>query len=534
MTQKLLFSLVGGLLCLPGSAFDRREITYGEIATTERTPANWMTYSGDYRGWRNSTLDQVNQRNVHQLGLRWVFNNGQTAKLETTPLVIDEVMYLSLLNNEVYALDARTGRQLWVYRRTDVLKRTHINGGVNRGVAAVGRYIFLATLDAHVVALDAKTGAVIWDIKAAEPIEGYYFTLAPLVVKDKVVVGVSGGEYGIRGFIDAYVAETGKLAWRFRTIPGPGEPGHETWQGDSWKTGGGPAWVTGTFDRSLNLIYWGVGNPGPDFYGKEREGDNLYSDSVVALDADTGKLRWHFQFTPHDVDDYDATIVPVLLDGEVKGRKRKLLVEANRNGFYYVLDRETGEFLLATPFVKVTWAKGIDAKGRPVLSDDPQLTSDTRQVCPGLFGGTNWQSPSYSPQTGLFYFTRRDECLIHLPKASPYKTGELFWGGGTKSIPDGEQRFGGLVALNPLTGEKKWEFRHFAPSWAGVLSTAGGLVFSGDNDGYFIALNGTTGRVLWKSALGGPITAAPITYSVKDQQYVAIASRSGIFVFALP
>lgn len=333
------------------------------------------------------------------------------------------------------------------------------------------------------IALDAKTGAVIWDTKAAEPTEGYYFTLAPLVVKNRVVVGISGGEYGIRGFIDAYDAETGKLAWRFRTIPEPEEPGHETWQGDSWKTGGGPAWVTGTFDPSLNLIYWGVGNPGPDFYGAEREGDNLYSDSVVALDADTGKLRWHFQFTPHDVDDYDATIVPVLLDAEVKGIKRKLLVEANRNGFYYVLDRGTGEFLFAKPFVKVTWAKGIDARGRPILSDDPQLTSDTRQVCPGLFGGTNWQSPSYSPQTGMFYFTRRDECLIHLPKASPYKRGDLFWDGGTKSIPDGEQPSGALVALNPLTGEKRWEFRHFVPSWAGVLSTAGRLVFSGDNDG---------------------------------------------------
>ncbi|MBI3684048.1 MAG: PQQ-dependent dehydrogenase, methanol/ethanol family [Acidobacteria bacterium] len=535
MIMRSLSYLICAFLIAAEGTLALREVTYEEIATAAKEPQNWLTYSGDYRGWRYSALDRVNKRNVKQLGLRWVFNNGQTGKLEATPLVIDSIMYVPLLNNEVYALDGRTGREIWAYRRPSVLRSpSHINGPISRGVAALGGRIYLATLDAYVVALDARTGALIWETKAAEPSQGYYFTLAPLAVKDKIVVGVSGGEYGIRGFIDAYDAATGKLAWRFYTIPGPGEPGNETWKGDTWKTGGGPAWVTGTYDQGLNLIYWGVGNPGPDYYGKDREGDNLYTNSVVALDTDTGKLRWHFQFTPHDVDDYDATIVPVLLDADVDGQRRKLLIEANRNGFYYVLDRENGTFLLAKPFVRVTWAKGIGPDGRPILSDDPQLTGSSRQVCPGLFGGANWPSPSYSPLTGLFYFTLRDECLIHLPKAMPYRVGDLFWGGGSKSIPDGPRPSGAVMALNPLTGNKKWEFRHFSVSWAGVLTTAGGLVFSGDAEGYCMALNALTGQVLWRTSLGGPITAAPITYSVNGKQYVAIASRSGVFAFALP
>jgi len=531
-----LFSLfVCSLLAATDGPAPFREVTSDEIVNSSKEPQNWLTYGGDYKGWRNSSLDQINKTNVKQLGLQWVFNNGQSVKLESTPLIVDGVMYVPLINNEVYALDARTGRQIWVYRRPSVLQSpSHINGPISRGVAVLGGRLYLATLDAYVVALDARSGTMIWETKTAETTQGYYFTLAPLAVKDKIVVGVSGGEYGIRGFIDAYDAATGKLAWRFHTIPGPGEPGNETWLGDSWKTGGGPAWVTGTYDPGLNLIYWGVGNPGPDYYGKDREGDNLYSNSVVALDADTGKRRWHFQFTPHDLDDYDATIVPVLLDAEIDGRKRKLLVEANRNGFFYGLDRENGKFLFAKPFVRVTWAKGIGPDGRPVLSEDALLTENSRQVCPGLFGGANWPSPSYSPQTGLFYFTLRDECLIHLPKATPYKAGELFWGGGSKSIPDGERPSGAVVALNPLNGNKKWEFRHFSPSWAGVLTTGAGLVFSGDMDGYFIALSASSGQVLWKTSLGGAITAAPVTYSVKGKQYVAIASRTGIFAFALP
>ncbi|MGA8151349.1 MAG: PQQ-dependent dehydrogenase, methanol/ethanol family [Terriglobales bacterium] len=512
-----------------------KQVSYEEIANSPSEPQNWLTYSGDYRGWRYSSLTQLNTRNVKQLGLQWVFNDGQTGKLETTPLVVDGVMYVSLLNNNVFALDARTGREIWSYRRPEVLRSpSHINGPISRGVAALGARIYLATLDACVVALDANTGAKVWEARAADPNQGYYFTLAPLALKDKIVVGVSGGEYGIRGFVDAYDAATGKLAWRFYTIPGPGEPGNETWKGDTWKTGGAPAWMTGTYDPDLNLVYWGVGNPGPNFYGKDRHGDNLYSNSVLALDADNGELRWHFQFTPHDVDDYDATNIPLLLDANITGHKRKLLIEANRNGFYYVLDRENGKFLLAKPFVHVTWAKGIGPNGRPILSDDPLLNGNSRKVCPGLFGGANWPSPSYSPETRLFYFTRRDECLIHLPKAMRYTAGELFWGGDSESIHPDDRALGAVVALDPLSGEQKWEFPHFSESWAGVLTTGGGLVFSGNDEGYFLALDAVTGQVLWRSALGGPITASPITYSVRGKQYVAIASRSGVFAFSIP
>lgn len=339
----LAYFLCGCLLVAVGHGEDQKDLQtfhHDEIAAGQE-PQNWLTYSGDYRGWRYSALDQINLGNVKQLGLQWLFNDEHTGHFEATPLVIDGVMYVPLLNNDVFALDARTGRQIWVYHRPSVLASPpHINGPISRGVAALEGRIYTATLDACVVALDANTGAKIWETKVADPGQGYYFTLAPLAVKGKIIVGVSGGEYGIRGFIDAYDAATGKRDWRFYTIPGPGEPGNDSWRGDSWKTGGGPAWMTGTFDPGLNLIYWGVGNPGPDYNGKDRVGDNLYTDSVVALDADIGKLRWYFQFTPHDVDDYDATIVPVLLDATFQGQQRKLLIEANRNGFYYVLDRK--------------------------------------------------------------------------------------------------------------------------------------------------------------------------------------------------
>jgi alcohol dehydrogenase (cytochrome c) len=533
--MRFLSYLICAALLASAARATPKEVSYEEIVNSSKEPQNWLTYSGDYRGWRHSALTQLNTTNVKQLGLQWVFNDGQVGKLEATPLVIDGVMYVSLVNNTVFALDARTGREIWAYRRPEVLRSPeHINGPISRGVAALGGRIYLATLDACVVALDAKTGAKVWETKAADSNHGYYFTLAPLAVKDKIVVGVSGGEYGIRGFVDAYDAATGKLSWRFYTIPGPGEPGHESWKGDTWKTGGGPAWMTGTYDPDLKLIYWGVGNPGPNFYGKDRDGDNLYSNCVLALDADTGKLRWYFQFTPHDVDDYDATNVPVLLDANLAGKKRKLLVEANRNGFYYVLDRENGKFLLAKPFVHVTWTKGIDSNGRPIVSDDPLLTGSERHVCPGLFGGANWPSPSYSPETGLFYFTRRDECLIHLPKAEKYTAGEQYWGGDSESITPDDKARGAVVALDALSGKQKWEFPHFSESWAGVLTTQGGLAFSGNEEGYFIALDAGTGKVLWRSALGGPISASPISYSVQGKQYVAVASRTGVFAFSIP
>ena len=369
------------------------QVSSQRLLDAAREPEQWLTYSGNYNGQRFSPLDQITRDNVSRLALQWVFQTGVRGDHETTPLVVDGVMYITTPQNHAYALDLRTGRPLWHYERTLPKDLSICCGPQNRGFAALGDKVFLATLDAHLVALDSKTGNIIWDVGTAEADQGYSFTLAPLAVKDKIIVGVAGGEYGVRGFIDAYDAATGKRAWRFYTIPGPGEPGSETWQGESWKTGGAPAWVTGSYDPALNLIYWGTGNPGPQMYGGNRAGDNLYSDSLVALDADTGKLKWHYQFTPHDVHDWDATQVPVLIDTTIGGKPRKLVVTANRNGFFYVLDRTNGKFILAKPYTQVTWAKEIGADGRPVVLPNSEPTAEGNRVCPGGIGGTNWMSP---------------------------------------------------------------------------------------------------------------------------------------------
>ncbi len=494
-------------------------------------PRSWLTYSGDYAGRRYSGLAQIATHNVHQLGVRWVFQTGRPGSQQTTPLVIDGVMYATGSGNHVWALDARTGRTLWRYQRNLPDKLALCCGPVNRGVAALGDKLFLATLDGHVVALDAKTGTAVWETRAEDHRKAYSFTGAPLAVKDKIIVGVAGGEYGVRGFIDAYHADT--RAWRFYTIPGPGEPGNDTWQGDSWKIGGAPAWLTGTYDPELNLTYWGIGNPGPDLHGGQRQGDNLYSDSVVALDVDTGRLKWHYQFTPHDVHDWDATEIPMLLDVAVNGRQRKLLVQANRNGFYYALDRSDGKLLQARPFAKVTWAKGIGPDGRPVVLPGTDPTPEGNNVCPGLGGATNWMSPSMSPLTGLFYVTVREQCDTFYTAPQPFREGRIFFGSAFHAVP-GEQPWGALRALDPATGEQRWELKTFRPSMSGTLATAGGLVFTGDADGYLMALDARTGRLLWKMHAGGAVTAAPVSYSVDGRQHVAVAAGGALFSFSLP
>jgi len=466
--------------------------------------------------------------------VQWVFQSGVSGKFEATPLVVGGIMYVTTQGNHAYALDARTGRVIWSYqyRLPDGIRVCC--GPVNRGFAALGDKVFMATLDAHLVALDGKTGNVIWDVAAEDYKKGYAFTLAPLVVKDKIIVGVAGGEFGARGFIDAYSAETGKRAWRFYTIPGPGEPGHETWQGDSWKNGGAPAWVTGTYDPQLNLIYWGIGNPGPDTYGEERKGDNLYSCSVVALDPDTGTLKWYYQFTPHDVHDWDATQVPVLFDMEWEGRPRKLLMTANRNGFFYVLDRTNGKFLLGRPFARETWAKKeIGPDGRPVVLPKSDPTPEGSYVCPGARGGTNWMSPSYSPETGLFYVAAREQCEKFYNAPQPYEEGQYFWGSVGETMP-GEKDWGAVRALDPGTGSLKWEFKFYSATNAGTLATAGGLVFAGDMEGNFIALDARTGKALWHLQAGGPINAQAMTFALDGKQYVVIPAGSALFAFALP
>jgi alcohol dehydrogenase (cytochrome c) len=530
MKPRVLLLAASLVVIFPGNT--RAQITYDQIVHSSLQPENWVTYGGDYSGRRYSELRQVTATNVSHLAPAWIFQTQLLGKFETTPLVINGIVYFTAPDDHAYALDARTGRAIWRYERNLPTKIPACCGRVNRGFAALGELLFMATLDAHVVALDAKTGNVVWDVEAADYKLGYTFTLAPLVVKDKLIVGISGGEYGIRGFIDAYDAATGKRAWRFYTVPGPQEPGNETWAGDSWSRGGAPAWVTGTFDPDLNLIYWGTGNPAPSDDISDRAGDNLYSDCVVALDADTGKLKWHYQFTPADAHDWDATEVPVLVDLNLDGRARKLLAFANRNGFFYLLDRADGKFLLARAFSRVTWASEIGQDGRPRLLPAAAESKDGTVVCPAAAGATNWMSPSFSTQTGLLYVSAREQCdfFVGIPQA--FHPGHPYIG-SVYFKPADERPWGALRAIDPLTGQIKWEFKYVSAPWAGVLSTAGGLVFSGDMEGYFIAFDARTGKELWHFGTGAPVYTAPMTYSLNGKQYIVISSGGALFSFAL-
>lgn len=513
--------------CLSG------QVTPERILNASKEPANWFTYSGNYLGWRYSPLDQITRENVKKLKIKWMYQMPTTHMVETTPLVVDGVMYFSEPPSNVVAVDAETGRQFWRYRRELPSKINTCCGQVNRGVAVLGDRVFVGTVDAHLVSLDARTGDVLWDVEVADYRTGHSITVAPLAVKDMIVCGISGGEYGIRGFLDAYDAKTGRRIWRFWTIPGPGEKGNETWSGDSWKTGGGPTWVTGSYDAAQNLIIWGTGNPSPDWNGDARLGDNLYTDSAIALDAATGKLKWYFQFVPHDVHDWDAVQVPVLVDGEWQGRPRKLVYWAHRNAFYYVLDRETGKFLLGKPFATQTWAKGLDDNGRPIRLPNIDPTPEGTYIWPGVQGATNWYSPSYSPDTKLFYLAAWENRSVYRKGEQEYSPGNRFIGSVPLiELPD-EPGHGAIRALNPQTGDKVWEYKLHTKPWAGVLSSAGKLVFGGSDEGYFFALDAETGKEQWKLNMGGIIRANPITYMSKGKQIVAIAAGSSIITLHL-
>jgi alcohol dehydrogenase (cytochrome c) len=508
------------------------QVSYERILNAAREPGNWLTYSGSYSGHRYSPLTQINSLNAGRLKPLWTYQLDVTHKFETSPIVVDGVIYITEPPSNVTAIDGRTGRSLWRYRRPVPRDLRLCCGQVNRGVAVLGELVFVGTVDNHLIALDAATGRVAWDTLVSDHKTGFSITVAPLAVKDKVIVGIAGGEYGVRGFIDAYDAKTGKLAWRFYTVPQAGEPGVETWFGDSWKTGAATTWVTGSYDAAQNLLIWGTGNPGPDWNGDGRAGDNLYSDSFVALDADTGKLKWYFQFTPHDVHDWDATQVPVLMDGMIRGKKRKLVVTANRNAFYYVLDRETGEYLHSKPYVKQTWATGIDDKGRPIRVPNTSPTVEGTVVYPAVPGGTNWFSPSYSPLANLFYVATHESGGVYFKGETDYKPGALFNGGGFRGVPREEPR-GAIRALNPLTGQQVWEFRTNSPGWSGVMSTAGGVVFSGTSEGAVLALDGKTGRLLWRYQTGGEVASNPVSYLVDGKQQIAMAAGRSLFVFGL-
>ena len=529
LTSLLSAALITGISS-PGSA----QVPYQRLVGADREPSNWLTYSGNYQSQRFSQLTQVNRQNVAQLKPAWIYQLRRAGVFETSPIVVDGVMYITEPPSTATALDVRTGRPLWSYTPSipaDVI----IIGSppVNRGVAILDDSVFLGTVHGHLVALDAKSGAVRWDVTVDDNKHGYYLTLAPLALDGKIVVGVSGAETGIRGFVDAYDPKSGKRLWRTHTIPAPGEPGSETWGGDSWKTGGGSTWLTGSFDPALNLLYWMTGNAGPDYNGDDRPGDNLYTCSVLALDPESGRIRWHFQFTPHDVHDWDSNQIPVLFDAPVNGRARKLMGVANRNGFYYLLDRESGEFLTATPFVKQNWAERIDAKGRPMVRAGTAPSVEGVLIYPNIQGASNWYSPSYSPQTKFFYQAAREMGTYYYKGAMKYKPGEAFTGGGGRAV-NGDDQFGAIRALDATTGALKWEFKLLSTPMAGVVSTAGGLVFGGSQEGNFFALDAENGKPLWDLQLGGEIRANPMSFAVDGRQYVAIAAGYSLFVFGLP
>jgi alcohol dehydrogenase (cytochrome c) len=506
-------------------------------AQSGATQQNWPHYGGGQDAWRHSALDQINRSNVKKLAAAWVFQTGMSdGGLQSTPIVVDGIMYLSASWNRVFAIDAETGKELWHYFYQNPRELGVIYSPWNRGVAVGGGRVFMGTLDNSVVALDQKTGREMWKVNV-EPLAqcGCNITGAPLIAKDKVIVGVTGGDSAHRGYLTAFDMKTGRQAWRFWTIPGPGEKGHETWTGDSWKFGGGATWMTGSFDPSLNTVYWGVGNPAADFYGDSRGGTNLYTDSIVALDADSGKVKWHYQQVPHDVWDWDSAYECVLLDLPVKGKTRKLLLNVNKGGYTFVIDRTTGEFVSAWPVAdNINWIKGVDEKGTLIGRNEPKL-GETSVVCPSIGGGRSWNQGAYSPRTGYFYTTGIEWCQdVTVQKEDP-KEGKEFFGGVFKLRPDTPKGKPGshLDAYEPIGGKKIWSYPSKYPLLASVLSTSGDLIFSGDPEGNFFALDAKTGAKLWNFQTGSGHRGAAISYAVKGKQYIATPSGWGSAVAGL-
>ncbi|HZT31532.1 MAG TPA: PQQ-binding-like beta-propeller repeat protein [Bryobacteraceae bacterium] len=478
------------------------------LRTASEDADNWLMYGRDYGNQRFSPLHEIQRGNVRNLVPVWNFQTGTPDGLEATPLVIDGVIYLSTSWNHVFAIDARTGAELWHYRRRLPERLRYCCGPVNRGPAVSGGMLYLATLDAHLVAMDARTGRVRWDTEIGKVDDNLSATSPPLIVGGKAVVGMAGGDYPSRGFLDAYDTGTGRRLWRFYTVPEPG--------------GGGATWLNGSYDPESNLVYWGTGNPNPDFDGDARPGDNLYTDSVIALDADTGRLKWHYQFTPHDVWDYDGVNEMLLADVPFAGRAVKALFHADRNGHFYALERETGRFLYAKPFVRVTWAKGFE-NGRPIVDPAAIPNLEGVTVCPGAAGGKEWNAMSYSPLTGLVYLPVIENCAVFSNYGVKAKQMGLPPGpSGFRYLPN--LAYGKLMALHASTGEVAWEVKTRTPMAGGTLATAGGLVFSGDPEGNFTAHDAQTGRLLWSYQTGSGIRGAPVTFRIGGRQYVAVAS----------
>jgi PQQ-dependent dehydrogenase (methanol/ethanol family) len=508
-------------------------LSYDRLRNAQAEPHNWLTYWGDYQGRHFSALKQINTTNVGQLQTRWAAQMPGDSLLEATPLVIDGVLYTSGMPGQVFALDAKTGLQIWKYERRQKVVNPYESNRFNRGVAVLGNRVFFGTLDAALVALDVRTGLPLWEVQVADTMLGYSITSPPLALKDKIIVGVAGGEYGVRGFVDAYDPATGQRLWRFNTVPGPGEFGNDTWLGDSWKRGGAPTWLTGSYDPELDLLYWTVGNPGPDMDAEIRKGDNLFSCSVVALDPATGQRRWHYQFTPNDSHDWDANQDVILVDRIWQGQPRKLLLQANRNGLFYVLDRTDGKLLLAKPFVRQTWNAGFEADGRPKIIPGTDSSPAGTPVYPSLGGGTNWQAPSYDPASHWQYLAFQESGQRYVRAPSEYEPGKGYWGG--RSLPNGEPSYAGIRAIDTATGERKWEYRISQGSLAaGVLATAGGVVFAATREGNLIALEAKTGKLLWRVQTGATIASSPMSYAVDSKQFVALAAGGVLYSFALP
>ena len=537
-SRLLVFSFSLLLLVVASRAISwAQNVTYDEILHSASHPENWITYGGNYASQRFSELKQINTENVSNLKMQWVYQLRNQGIFESSPLVVDGIMYVTEPPTTVTALDVRTGRPVW--RWTAKLPQHLLTIGLfptNRGVAILGGTIYVATIDAHLVALDAKTGAEKWSVEIGNNADAVAITQAPLAINGKIIIGMGGGEGGLRGYIDSYDARDGKRLWRLYTIPSAGEPGVETWEGESWKYGGGTTWNTGSYDPETNTLFWGTGNPAPDWNGDARKGDNLYSCSLLAIDANTGQMKWYFQFSPHETHDWDASEPPILFDAVIDGKKRKIVAQANRNAFYYVLDRETGKFITGMAYAKETWAKGLDADGRPIELPTIDPTPQGNLIYPSITGSVNWTSSSYSPLTGLFYVNTREQGAYYYkghPTISPHNPQDIGGGGGQKVV-GGDDAYSAVRALEAKTGERKWQFKMVGDSWTGTLVTAGNLVFCADAEGNFFALNATDGEPLWHVPLGNSVRANPITYGVDGKQYVEAAAGNSIFVFSLP
>ena len=545
MSPQEQWQVIGYLRTLQLATFGRHteqlpridiQVSSEQIRTAGSNPDQWLTYSGSLDGRRYTPLTEITPENVSRLRVRWVRQFGTSERNESTPIVVGGVIFTTQPPSDVVALDVRSGEVRWRYRRSLPDRLPICCSGSNRGLAVWGNVLFFGSLDGFLVAIDATSGSVIWQTAVANPSDGFTMTGAPLIVNDSVVVGVAGGEYGIRGFLAAYNARTGRQQWKFNTIPGPGEFGHDTWKNDAWRTGGGPTWVTGSYDPSLDLLYWGVGNPAPGLQGDVRPGDNLFTDSVIALHAASGKLAWYFQFTPHDEHDWDAAQTPILADILIRGISRRVLCVANRNGFYYVLDRTTGEFLAGVPFVEQNWAKGLDSAGRPILSSDTEASSSGRLTRPGG-GGGNWQNAAFDHKRGLIFVPASEGASVFTKSPNPRRGDLGFYEGSSQGAgaadPDWVVR-----ALDVGTGAKKWERfsptrnESFANGRSGLLATGGGLVF-GASGGFAFAIDSATGRELWRVFLGGDTYAAPISFTVDGHQVVLVSAGSAVFLFGL-